>query len=747
MISASRQSPLASRLLGLTRFGLWLLPLTALIATRESQYAYTLGKATFFRLLVEVALPVYVAAAFLDRRFRPDRSLLTWAVAGYAAAVQLTALMSLDRAQSWWGTLERMDGAFATLHFLALYLLLVGAFRILRDWRVLFHLWLASSVPVAILAASAHFIHNSPRPGSTLGGSTYLATYALFQIFYGACLLAMERSRWGRLWGGLGVALNLFTLWLTATRGAILGLGAGLATVAVLLLVYEYRHLRLRVAAALALFFLMASPLLIRLGRGSALLSRNLALDRLSVLSRNDATTQTRLILLGVSWKAFRARPLQGYGPEMFLVAYSRHLNPRELTYEQGWFDHAHNKLADVAVMEGLIGLLPYLAIFIAAGVTLLRSLGRGPERPLLMAAFGMLIAYFVQNLFLFDSPVSSILFYSLLAFLVTLTRVPDPAAVASPVVAKGKKRAPSVSSRLTARQRWAVALVALIMLLSAYVNLKAFAQAESAADLSHAANAPAAFEEDFRRILSDDAWPTQELIGSAADELAGSSAVNTPAFSSAARTVTAAMESRAATRRVLDPRFFISLGTLYNELSAADPSLGPRAEAALRKAIELAPRWPDTYDALALTDLVAGRTDAALGLLKQAVDLNPDNGLARWYYALVLIDRGREQEGFQQLSAALVNYHYHNPRDLERLAHVYYKAHDLPNARRFQQELVALQPENAAHHAALAELYKESGDPADALREIGIAASLDGSYAAGAEAFEKSLKAAGASQ
>jgi tetratricopeptide (TPR) repeat protein len=113
---------------------------------------------------------------------------------------------------------------------------------------------------------------------------------------------------------------------------------------------------------------------------------------------------------------------------------------------------------------------------------------------------------------------------------------------------------------------------------------------------------------------------------------------------------------------------------------------------------------------------------------------------VARWYYAYVLLDQGREREGMEQLAAALPRYRYHNPKDLQWLAQAYYKVHDLPNALRFQQELVGLEPESAAEHAALAQLYKESGDPADALREINIAVRLDGSYAPGAQAFVRSL-------
>ena len=744
MKRADLPSKLPTRLVHIIVFGVWLLPLTSLIVTRQSPFSHTLGKSVLFRVVIEALLPIYAALIFLNRQFRPPRAVLTWSVAAYAVAVQVTTILSLDPIQSWWGTLARMDGAFATLHLLALFLLLAGVLRTAGDWRVLFHVWLASSVVVAFAAVDEHFFQGNLRPGSTLGGPTFLATYTLFQIFFGVCVMVLEKSRWGRRWGGFCAAVNLGTLWLTATRGAMIGLGAGLAAAALALLIYERDRLRLRLAAALTLPLLIAVPAVIRLARGSSLLGRSVALNRLSAMSPDEPSSQTRLILLGVSWSAFKARPIRGHGPEMFLFAYNRYFDPRELTYEQGWFDRAHNKLADVAVMEGVIGLVPYLAMFAAAAWLLLGALrGANTPRALPVAALGMLVAYFVQNLSLFDSPMSYILFYSLLAFILSLTRSDYVAPSAPGAAAKKRKHPPSLPSRLLGSQRGVVAAVAVLMIACAYVNLTALAQAETSVDLADDMNDPGAFQQNFRQMLAYDAWPTRELLEKAADDLIDSGELKNPEFSSASRSVIAQMEARAGTRRELDPRFFITLGTLYNEQSLLDPSLLPQAETALKRAAELAPHRPECYDALGLSALLAGRTDAALALLKHAVDINPDNGQARWYYALTLLSHGHEKEGLEQLSAALPRYRYDNPRDLQQLAQAYYHVHELSNAVRFQRELVSLQPESAAQHATLAQFYKDSGDAADARREISIAVQLDPSYAAGAEAFIKSLGSA----
>jgi O-antigen ligase len=105
-----------------------------------------------------------------------------------------------------------------------------------------------------------------------------------------------------------------------------------------------------------------------------------------------------------------------GWGPENFLVAWNQHFDPEIFFHDTASLDRAHNKLLDVLVMNGIFGLLAYLAIWIfAIKLTFTKGVPLSYQSALLF--FG--VSYFVQNLFVFDSVVTYTPFFAYLSFLI----------------------------------------------------------------------------------------------------------------------------------------------------------------------------------------------------------------------------------------------------------------------------------------------------------------------------------------
>ena len=411
-------SPAARELFWAITLGVWAALASVLIVTRESPWAYTLGKAVFLRIDIEILVVLTATLALLDRRFLPSRTPLAWSVLAYCGALLLATAFSFDPYRSWWGTLERMDGAFAKLHYVAFFLILATVFRTGLDWLTLLHVSLATSVLVAGQAVVERLSIGVSRVGATLGAPTVASTYALLQMFFAALVIAGGRTRLLRLWGAAALVVNAVTLLLTSDRGALIGLGAGVLAAAFTITLSNRYGVKVRRAILAGSLLFLITPLAVYKARGTALVTWNHALDRLSSISRSDASTQTRLITLGVSWQAFKTRPLLGYGPVLYTLASVRHFDPELLTYEQGWWDRSHNNLTDRLVMEGAIGLLAYLSIFVTAGLMLVRAFRLEPPGQLTVPiTVGMLSAYFVQSLFLFDSSSSYLLFFAVLAF------------------------------------------------------------------------------------------------------------------------------------------------------------------------------------------------------------------------------------------------------------------------------------------------------------------------------------------
>ena len=136
--------------------------------------------------------------------------------------------------------------------------------------------------------------------------------------------------------------------------------------------------------------------------------------------SERDTSVNKRLSSFEAALRASRERPLLGWGPENFLVAWGRHVDA-DLPNE-GHFDHAHNKILEELTTTGTLGLLSYAMVWVAMASVVLRSVRRrrDHEQLLVLAVGSALLAFFVQNLSLFDSPVTVMQLSVLIAFVVS---------------------------------------------------------------------------------------------------------------------------------------------------------------------------------------------------------------------------------------------------------------------------------------------------------------------------------------
>src|SRR5690606_24512240 len=123
------------------------------------------------------------------------------------------------------------------LHLTAYFLVLVSVMQTERLWKYLFQTSVVASILVALYGLSQIFgwfdiAQSGSRLDSTLGNAAYLAFYALLHIFLLAWLWLGERNNQLKLFYVVVGLLQLFIVYKTATRGAVLGLlaGAGLMT-------------------------------------------------------------------------------------------------------------------------------------------------------------------------------------------------------------------------------------------------------------------------------------------------------------------------------------------------------------------------------------------------------------------------------------------------------------------------------------------------------------------------------------
>lgn len=227
---------------------------------------------------------------------------------------------------------------------------------------------------------------------------------------------AVYSSKQKALWiiAGLTGLSYLFFIYKSGSRGILIGLVLGLIATGVVMLIGATGRARSLTIRAL----LVGIALVVLLG---AISQTSLAGDS-PVLARLRAgsvieTIQTRTTLWQLGIRAGLDRPVLGWGPETFLMAFSKHYDP-VLFGEEPWFDRSHNVFVDYFVHTGVLGLAAYLALFGAAFYTLYKSATLNPAEKAILV--GLLVAYIGQNITVFDNLLSYIFFFSLLAFIVS---------------------------------------------------------------------------------------------------------------------------------------------------------------------------------------------------------------------------------------------------------------------------------------------------------------------------------------
>jgi O-antigen polymerase len=347
-----------------------------------------------------VAGGILAAAATLADRVLSIHRASTIMFAFLLGVLLLATVHAVDALHAWIGTPDRRLGWVAWLLFGLAFVCgqsLTGtpALRIVTRAAALAALGagiyavleLVGHAPVAVEFA-AH------RAGGPYGQPAYLGAAAalLAPIATGVALDHAERRAW-RVVGASGAAFAGVALLAAQARAA----WVGVAVAALVLLPRALRAVRARkLLAGGAALGLLVLVVLTPLG-GRATSGADLA----------DGTARGRIDEWRIALDAVRARPVLGAGPEGYRIVFPEVVD-REYAQRYGRdvvTDRAHNSVLDVAVTGGLVATVAYVAllgfVLLAAGRAALRA------PPLLAAVGAGVIAYALQQLFLF--PLSEI--------------------------------------------------------------------------------------------------------------------------------------------------------------------------------------------------------------------------------------------------------------------------------------------------------------------------------------------------
>ncbi|OGG42832.1 hypothetical protein A3G50_00475 [Candidatus Jorgensenbacteria bacterium RIFCSPLOWO2_12_FULL_42_11] len=676
------------------KFLLFATALTPLIIAWSTIFPYIFGKVVFFRSVIEIALILFLIYLLFNWKLKIKnwkllvRNPLFIFVVLFILSLIISAIFAVNPYRAFWGTIDRGEGLFGMFHYFAL--LVMGLFIFeKKDWFNFFKIHLAVGLILIFYAFLQHpfKIYNfpfalkfiDPRPGSFIGNPSFLAVHLFFLMMFAVVVFsektrhtdekrinadkairinplksafAVVRKIFWRCFSLLIIMLSMITIFLTGTRGAILGLGTGLI---ILLFYFSLKRKGwLRKLSVCFLIFIIGFGWVFWATRHQPVWQKIPGFDRLAktaAFDANDNSTQTRIITWRLSWNAFKEKPWFGWGPDNYLVAYEKHYEPGYAIYGETWLDRAHNKIFDVLVMQGLFGLLSYLGIFASAFYLLFKK--RIAGKHFIMAG---LVAYFVQNLVLFDQLNSDIAFFVILGYLIsTELRAESVNYAAKPLITNNFYKLSSLTIVIVAISFLGYSVYAFNYV--PFVQAKAFRESPVLGNVFF-------MEEKLKEAMYPYNFAQYNIRSFGIDAFYLDQFFYNPNLmeKSQLKVISDLLiegMDEIVKREPFDVRTLIREVEMLNGVTKNYPfkdeketaPLFKKAEALMREAVKRAPNRQEVYYHLAFNLAGQKRYDEAIETARYAVSLNPKVVRARYHLFLMLALAGRNEEALKELA------------------------------------------------------------------------------------------------
>lgn len=705
--------------------GLFLTLLVPFVVSSDLFFPFITGKNFFFRILTETVFVLWAILALRDATFRPRFSWLLVSATVFIAVIGIADFFSPNVLKSFWSNYERMEGYVTLLHLFGYFIAAASVLNSEKRWAWFFQTSVGVSVIMGFygilqLAGKITINQGGVRLDGTLGNATYLAAFMLMNFFLALFLLMRSRKVvfWRWIYGA-AMVLQIFILYHTATRGAAVGLAAG--TLVLLLFVFLFSHHKTHRSVSAGL--LAGIIFLIIVGfslKNSDFVKSQPSLSRLTSISTSEAGP--RFMVWNMAWQGFKERPVLGWGQESFNYVFNKYYDPKMYSQEQ-WFDRTHNVLFDWLIAGGSLGLLAYLSLFALALYYIWKqgdlafSLGsfikrlfkfwRGQEIPYFLEKVvltGLLVAYFVQNLFVFDNVTSYILFFGVLAYVHSISGWP---------LKRIHER--EIDAGLVNRVIVPLAVVALGFVIYSVNIVPMRASASLIKGLSPQTEGPSKNLEFLKKAIAFDTFGNSEIR-----EQLAQAAIQVIYSQSTALDLK--QEYFDFTRKELnlqiektpnDARYHLFLGSFLNRVRSYDEAL-----VALKRAQELSPRKQTIMFELASVYINKGDMTQALAVMKEAYELEEDFKEARIIYAVAAI-YAKDFKLASELTAPLADTPHESD---DRLVQAYAGAGKYDTVISLLQKRVVRDPLDSGVRFSLAGAYISNGQRAKAievLREV----------------------------
>lgn len=399
-------------------------------------FPFIVPKIIMFRTVTVCMAAGYALLLYSNwKEYGPKFTPLNNALAVFLLSFAISTFVGIDAYHSFWDNHERMLGLFTIAHYIGYYFILTSVFKNWSDWKIASRIFLLAGSLVMMIGliqvVNPTYLLNggSARVASTLGNSIYVGAYGLFLFFLSSLLFLRENNI---LWKWISVATAfaaLLGIVYSGTRGSVLGLAAGVFVGMLLYIFFLKEHVTARKVLGGIVLFGMALCVVLYINRESAFVTSMPAVSRVFGTTLESVENSPRALAWRAAVESWKEKPIFGWGPNNFYYAFNKYYDPRALEHGYGetWFDNAHNIVLNTLTVQGLVGVISYLAIFVAGIIMLARAYKQGKISIHLFAVgSAFLVAHLIQNITVFENPTSYLYFMFWLAMVNRLSQVAE---------------------------------------------------------------------------------------------------------------------------------------------------------------------------------------------------------------------------------------------------------------------------------------------------------------------------------
>ncbi len=690
-----------SLLPAIIKTGIFIILFLPLFVEKHFLFPFVFPKTIVFRILVEILLICFLYLALSDKRYQLKLTKTHLLTILFLGIMCLSSILGPNPYRSFWSSIERSEGILTWIHLVLFFWIISFFFRTKKEWHELLHMTLVAGALQSLYALGQYFNLSfalkttGERIGGSIGNPSFLGAYLLFIIFIAAFLCFEKSSLKNKFFYIALIVTDAFLLWQTQTRGAIVGLMAGTI---ILLFAYAWsrRDTFSKIIFIATICFFASASAFIFINKDARWMKNYSTLNRLASISKNDVSTHNRLIVWKAGLNAFFERPILGWGYENFYIAFNKHFDP-VLAKDIGshpWYDRAHNVVVEILVTMGFFGFISYALIFF----WIIKIFWQSQKEGLISqtsagALIAGIVAYGIQNFFVFDTLSSYIMLFVLLGLCAHLE-----------MSCKTKKNFFPFIPLYPALVALSIPVVAMSLW---YFNVRpVFKNYYTVAAVTKHKTDVAKMLENFKRSFVYSPSNDQELrfilVQHTRDQvmLRGITPETIPLITFAIDE----MEKSIHADRYAAQNYLI-LSELYLATYALYPKHIDRAQELALLASKEAPKRYQIFTLLGRIKMSRSQFDEGINYFKKAIELNDQFAESYWNVAIAYILSGEPAQSEEYLKRAnKLGFDIYQKDSVQKLLLAYQDAGDKKGAIQYLKNIFTLFPENIEYKNLLIE-------------------------------------------